>query len=98
MRVPSGYIHQGQLDAIVKEAAIHLGPDVQELTYSIGPDSTDERSIFFRIVLSDAAAREDTIVVVTRRIAEFLRGTVRPLEDWGLRPYFNYRTGSPSVD
>jgi hypothetical protein len=94
MRVPNGYVHQGQLDAIVKEAGALLGPEVRQLTYSIGPDSTDEPSIFFRILLSDAAAREDTIVDVTRRIAEVLRARVRPLEDWNLRPYFNYRTGS----
>jgi hypothetical protein len=95
MRVPSGYVHQGQLDAIVKEAAALLGPEVRQLTFSIGPDSTDEPSIFFRILLSDVAVREETIVDVTRRIAEVLRATVRPLEDWGLRPYFNYRTESP---
>jgi hypothetical protein len=94
MRVPSRYVHQGQLDAIVKEAAELLGPEVRQLTYSIGPDSTDEPSIFFRIMLSDAAVRDDTIVDVTRRIGEVLRATVRPLEDWNLRPYFNYRTAS----
>jgi hypothetical protein len=38
--------------------------------------------------------REETIVAVTRRIADVLMDAVRPLEDWGLRPYFNYRTKS----
>jgi hypothetical protein len=94
MRVPSGYVNQGQLDAIVKEAAALLGPEVRQLTYSIGPDSTDEPSIFFRVLLAEAALGEDRIVDVTRRIAESLRATVRPLEDWGLRPYFNYRSKS----
>jgi hypothetical protein len=92
--VPTGYVHQGHLDAIVKEAGALLGPEVLRLAYRIGPDSTDEPSIFFRILLADAAIREDTIVDVTRRIAEVLLGAVRPLEDWGLRPYFNYTSKS----
>ena len=64
------------------------------MAYMIGPDSTDEPSIFFRILLADAAIREDIIVDVTRRIADVLMDAVRPLEDWGLRPYFNYRSKS----
>jgi hypothetical protein len=92
--VPTGYIQQGHLDAIVKEAAALLGPEVVHVAYSIGPDSTDWPSIFFRILLADSAVREDTIVGVTRRIAEVLLAAVRPVEDWGLRPYFNYRSKS----
>ncbi|MGP0075234.1 MAG: hypothetical protein ACLPWF_25255 [Bryobacteraceae bacterium] len=94
MPFPSGYVHQGQLDAIVKEARALLGPEVMHLTYRIGPDSTDVPSIFFRILLADTAVRENTIVGVTRRIAEVLLASVRPVEDWGLRPYFNYRSKS----
>ncbi len=82
------------MDAIVKEAGALLGPEVLHVAYSIRPDSTDEPSIFFRILLTDAAVREDTIVDVTRRISEVLLAAVRPLEDWGLRPYFNYRSKS----
>jgi hypothetical protein len=92
--VPTGYVHRGHLDAIVKEAGALLGPEVLHVAYMIGPDSTDEPSIFFRILLADAAIREDIIVDVTRRIADVLMDAVRPLEDWGLRPYFNYRSKS----
>jgi hypothetical protein len=92
--MPSGYVHRGHLDDIVKEAGALLGPEVLHVAYRIGPDSTDEPSIFFRILLADSAISEDTIAKVTRRIAEVLREAVRPLEDWGLRPYFNYRSKS----
>jgi len=91
---PTGYVHRGHLDGVVKEAGALLGPEVVHVAYSIGPDSTDVPSIFFRILLADDAVREDTIVGVTRRIAEVLLAAVRPLEDWGLRPYFNYRSKS----
>jgi len=92
--VPTGYVHRGHLDAIVKEAGAHLGPEVLHVAYRIGPDSTDEPSIYFRVLLADSAVREDIIVDVTRRIADVLLATVRPVEDWGLLPYFNYRSKS----
>ena len=92
--VPTGYVHQGHLDAIVKEASNLLGPEVLHVAFQLGPDSTDVPSIFFRILLADSAIREDVIVAVTRRIADVLMDAVRPLEDWGLRPYFNYRSKS----
>jgi len=92
--VPAGSVHLGHLDAIVKEASALLGPEVVHVAYQIRPDSTDEPSIFFRILLADGAFHRDTIVDLSRRISEVLRGAVRPLEDWGLRPYFNYRTKS----
>lgn len=71
-----------------------LGPEVAHVAYSIGPDSTGEPSIFFRILLADPYVREDTLVDLTRRIATDLLNVVRPLEDWSLRPYFNFRSKS----
>jgi hypothetical protein len=92
--VSTGYVHRGHLDAIVKEASALLGPEVVHVAYQIRPDSTDEPSIFFRIILADDAIREAAVVAVTRRISKALLEAVRPLEDWGLRPYFNYRSKS----
>jgi hypothetical protein len=84
----------GQLDAIVKEAATLLGPEVLRVTYRLREDSTDVPSIFFRILLADEAFHEDTIVDLGHRISGTLLKEVRPLEDWNLRPYFNYRLKS----
>ena len=92
--VPKGYVHQGQLAAVVKEASRLLAPEVIHVAYRIGPDSTDEPSIFFRILLADSSVREDTIVDLTNRIATVILDRVRPLENWGLRPYFDYRSKS----
>jgi len=88
--VPTGFIHQGHLDAIITSTIGSLGPEVAHVAYRLGPDSTGEPSIFFRILLSDPYIREDTIVDLTRRIETMLSDTVRPIENWGLRPYFNF--------
>ena len=92
--VPTGYVNQAQLGDIITQAAEHLGPEVVHVGYSLGPDSTGEPSLFFRILLADAYIREDTIADLTGRIAGALFEATRPLENWGLRPYFNFRSKS----
>ena len=94
MQVPSGYVNQAQLGHIIAEAGKRLGPEVVHVAYSLGPDSTGEPSLFFRILLDDGSIREETIADLTGRIATALFDTIRPLENWGLRPYFNFRSKS----
>jgi len=91
---PSGFVHQGQLDAEIKSAFRKLGPEAVHVAYSLGADSTGEPSIFFRITLADSAAREDTIADVTGQIATILFEEIRPIENWALHPYFNFRSQS----
>jgi hypothetical protein len=94
MVIRAGYVNLGQLGNIVAEAAQHLGPEVVHVSYSIRPDSTDEPSLFMRILLDDRYISEDTIGGLTSRISTALRDAIRPLEDWGLRPYFNFKSKS----
>ncbi|MBY0502698.1 MAG: hypothetical protein K2X03_02230 [Bryobacteraceae bacterium] len=94
MQVPAGYVNQAQLGGIITEAAQHLAPEVVHVTYSLGPDSTGEPSLFFRILLADAYIREETIADLTGRISAALFDAIRPIENWGLRPYFNFRSKS----
>ncbi len=94
MYVPTGYVNQAQLGDIIAPAAQHLGPEAVRVAYSLGPDSTGEPSLFFRILLADASIREDTIADLTGRITGALFDAIRPIENWGLRPYFNFRSKS----
>ena len=68
--------------------------EVVRVAYSIGPDSTDEPAIFFRVVLTDAASREDRLGDVTGRVSSTLSDSIRPIENWGLTPYFSFRSFS----
>ena len=92
--IPTGLIHQRELDTQIERAKTSLGPEVTHVAYRVGEDSTGAASIFFRITLSDWATAEDVITDVTGRVATILFDQVRPLEDWGLRPYFNFRGDS----
>lgn len=92
--VPSGIVNQTQLAKDVANAIQKLGNEVVRVRHSVGEDTSGEPSIFFRIILSDAASREDTLADVTGRIATVLFEEIRPYENWGLIPYFSFRSTS----
>ncbi len=91
---PAGLINQGQLDAEIKSAVSKLGPEAVQVFYNWAEDWTGEPSIFFRIVLTDNAAREENLMDVTGRITTFLFDELRTIERWGLHPYFNFSSQS----
>lgn len=95
--VPAGSVHQTQLAKEVDKAIRklrRLSKEIVRVNYSLGADSTDEPAIFFRIVLTDAASREDRLAAVTGRIATILFDEIHPYEDWDLHPYFSFRSES----
>jgi hypothetical protein len=96
--VRSGYVDQAQLDIEVANAIPKLGKEVVRLRHSVGTDTGGEPSIFFRIVLSDEAAREDVLSDVTRRIRTILFEEIRPYENWELIPYFSFRSKSEQAN
>jgi hypothetical protein len=93
--VPTGFVHQAHLATEIAKAVRKLGKDtVVGVNYSLGTDSTGDASIFFRIVLTDAASQEDKLAEVTGRIETILYDEIRPQENWGLLPYFRFRSKS----
>ncbi len=95
MYAPTGFVNQAQLAQSVDAAIRSLNPqDVVHVAYSIGQDSTDDPAIFFRIVLTDAASREDRLADITGRVTSSLFNSIRPIENWGLTPYFSFRSFS----
>jgi hypothetical protein len=88
-------VNQAQLAQGVADAIGRLSPqEVVHVAYTIGNDSTEDPSIFFRIVLTDAASREERLADVTGRVASSLLNSIRPVENWGLTPYFSFRSFS----
>ncbi|MBK9165998.1 MAG: hypothetical protein IPM24_00880 [Bryobacterales bacterium] len=96
--VPARFVHHDQLARDVAKAIDKLGREVVRVNYGLGTDSTDEPSIFFRIVLTDSASREDKLADVTGRIASILSREIRPYENWGIVPYFSFRSKSEQAE
>jgi hypothetical protein len=90
--VPTGFVQQSQIEAEISKAKRKLGPEVVRVNYSIGSNSTDDPSIFFRVVLTDDAAKEDRLAEGTRKVGIALFDELRPIENWGLIPYVNFRS------
>jgi hypothetical protein len=90
----AGLVHQGALQESVEKAKSILGREVAHAAYRLGEDSTDAPSIFFRITMQDDAMAEDVISESTSRVETALFDAIRPLENWGLRAYFNCRSVS----
>jgi len=83
--------NETDIDRRVKNVARKLAPDVVRIRYELTPNSIGQDSIFFRVMLSDDASREDRLQEVTERVeAELLKAI--PFDEFGLYKYFNYRS------
>jgi hypothetical protein len=91
---PSGVVNQTQLENAVSKAIRKLGKEAIRVRYSLDSDWSGDPAIYFRIVLTDAAAREHVLFDVTQRIEAVLLDALRPRENLGLIPYFSYRSKS----
>ena len=95
MYVPARFVNQTELTQSIEASIRSLNPEeVVHVAYSIGNDWTDDPAIFFRIVLTDAASREDRLGDVAERVEAAIVDSIRPIEDWGLFPYFKFRSFS----
>jgi hypothetical protein len=92
--IAKAFAQQPQLDEAIDQVKQSLGSDVVRLRYTLGQDWTGESAIFFRIVLSDRASRRDQLWNSTSQIETAIVQHLQPLEQWGVLPYFNYRSQS----
>lgn len=71
-----------------------LPPGVVNLRYTVDTDWSGDPAIFFWITLSDEAARREVLSQNSRRIMDFVTQRLDPLRQWGLIPYFYFRSQS----
>jgi hypothetical protein len=91
--VPRGLVDQSKIKTGVQRAERALAPDVSRIMYSFAEDVQGNISLFFRIVISDAAAAPHRLRETTQRIiVRVLRETKS--EELGLQTYFNFRSKS----
>jgi hypothetical protein len=97
MPMPSAVWRESDIDKAVQEAvrevAKKLAPDVQWIRYAKTLDSTGDRAIFFRVMLSDDASREARLAKVARRLESALSEELK-LAELDLLLYYSYRSRS----
>jgi hypothetical protein len=92
MLMPAAVSQRDKIWDEVEKIEAALSPDVVHIRFNIGEDWKDDWSIFFRIVLSDDAAKNRLSQVadnVELHLAEHL-----DFNALGVHPYHNYRSAS----
>jgi hypothetical protein len=93
--LPLRFVRQEELDQEVKKCVDKLpAEEVVRVRYSLGEDWSGDPAIYFRIVLTDEASREERLGDVAQRIEEKIDREVQPYQNWGLLPYFSFRSAS----
>jgi hypothetical protein len=92
MYLPSAVTKQAEIDAAIQRVQQIVGSDLVRIRYEIGEDWSGQWAIFFRIVLTDDAARRRLRETATK--IEW--GLARELDfpGMGVSPYHNFRSVS----
>ena len=94
MTIPRASSHKTQLAAAVADVERQLVPDVVSIRFTLGEDWAGDPAVFFMVVLPDAVATKARILAATNKISETIERSIEPLEQWGVLPYFRYRSQS----
>jgi len=92
MYLPSAVTKQAEIDAASDSVRQIVGPDVVRIRYEIGEDWSGQWAIFFRVVLTDDAARRRLRDVAAKVVWELSRQLDFP--GMGVVPYHNFRSES----
>lgn len=92
MYLPLAATKQSEIEAAIDQVERSLEPDVVRIRYDIAEDWSGQWEIFFRIVLSDDAAKRHLRDVATK----VRRGLAQRLDfpSLGVFPYHNFRSTS----
>jgi hypothetical protein len=92
MYLPSAVSKRAEIEAAIERVRQDIGSDVLRIRYEIDRDWSGEWAIFFRVVLTDDAARHRLRAIGT----QVVRGLARELDfpGMGVYPYHNYRSES----
>jgi len=94
VNVPTAFAQQARFQAAVARAAQRLTPHVVSVTPTLGNDWSGEPAVFFMVILADAASRRDQLLNISNQVEQAIVQEVQPLEQWGVLPYFNFRSQS----
>ena len=92
MYLTRAYLHEDEFAAAVAEVERRLGPEVASLTYTLDEHYPDGPAAFFLVVLPDELATREKLHKAAPRVSEAVWQEVDPLGQWGVYPYFDYRS------
>lgn len=92
--MPTAVVQQVKFEAAVTRVARSLAPDVVDIIPTLGNDWSGEPAVFFMVILADSVSRRDRLLKIANTVSQAVLQQVQPLEQWGVLPYFNFRSQS----
>lgn len=92
MYVPKAFAQQAQFQTAVNRVVQQLRPQVVDVTLTLGNDWSGTPAVFFMIILSNLASQREQLLRITNGISTAIVQAVQPLEQWGVLPYFSFRS------
>lgn len=90
MYIARAFAHQAEFFGAIGQVA--LPAQVVSVTPTLGTDWNGESAVFFQVILGDNAVPRPQLLNFTKQISQAIVQQVRPLEEWGVLPYFNFLT------
>jgi hypothetical protein len=93
--IARAFVEQAQFRSAI--ARVQLPPQVVSVTPVLGKDWGGEPSVFFKVIIADDAVPRSELLALTKSISHAIVHRIRPLEEWGVLPYFDFLTQSDAA-
>jgi hypothetical protein len=94
MYLPRGAAQPPELTAKLIALKSSMPPVVVHWRYTIDKDWSGDPALFFWVTLSNDAAKPENLAASTTAVHTAILQHIDPIHDWGLIPYFNFRSQS----
>jgi hypothetical protein len=94
MYLPRGVAPPVELIKSLNALQPYLPPAIVNWRYNIENDWSGDPALFFWMTLSDEAARPQNLPQITKHITGIITRRIDPRGQWGLIPYFSFRSQS----
>lgn len=84
--------HQTQFFEAI--ARVPLPPQALSVTTTLGDDWNGDSAVFFQVILADNSVPRPQLLAFTKQISRAIVQAIRPLEERGVVPYFDFLTES----
>ena len=97
VQLPRAFVQEREFRAAVDRVAQSLAPDVTRIITTLEFDWNDEPVASFMVIVSDDA-RRDRFHDVARHVEASIEEQVDPHLEWGVWPFFNFRSQSEQTE
>ena len=94
MYIARAFAQQQQFLSAISKLSRGLPESVLSVVPTLGTDWNGESAVYLQIIIADNAVPRSELLAFTKGISHDIVQHIRPLEEWGVLPYFNFLTQS----